>query len=507
MRKAFTLVELLVTITILVIVTAISFISYKSYTVDSKDAKRLADITNLLWKIDYELIIWDTIGDLIINTRNTTLQVLWKPNNWVETFGVINFKSLKESQEDFKDPTYPNQDYLFAYLEWLNWTWASIFIQAATINEKKAVTIIKGNYYTRWELDATSLFEAQDWYVYKNNDDRMIYWKWWESVIIACARPIPSWEWVLNTIIWEPSRVNQKWQNTDKTEACYYSCDPRYFWENCSEKETWNAPQKTCTLYAQTTNTPKADSFLLTWTKWEIKYFENEWVIAIANGTWTGYIIMDKNLWATENDPSLCTKTSCLDSITWCNFQWWRNVWFSTSATVLELNWDEEVRVPIQYTLWNTQTDFIWNDAKTNNPILNNIKDWSIWNATERNNLWWWVWDSATKNWPWNNLKRQWPCPLWYHVPSIFEWVQVHTLWWWGKDWLKMSTDLKLPLAWNHIYSDKFTLNRGDFGLYWTSSPSGGYSHFLYFNYTAIDLVSTFNRSSAHTVRCFKNLE
>lgn len=44
---AFTLVELIIVITLIAILSAVGFISYASYLVDARDASRVADLGNL----------------------------------------------------------------------------------------------------------------------------------------------------------------------------------------------------------------------------------------------------------------------------------------------------------------------------------------------------------------------------------------------------------------------------------------------------------------------------
>lgn len=66
LKKAFTLVELIVVITILAILSTIAFISLSWYQVDARDAKRASDIksleTKLIADIDESLCISDPIG-------------------------------------------------------------------------------------------------------------------------------------------------------------------------------------------------------------------------------------------------------------------------------------------------------------------------------------------------------------------------------------------------------------------------------------------------------------
>lgn len=47
-KQAFTLVELVITITILVILSTIAFVSFQSYTKDSRDANRLSSANEII---------------------------------------------------------------------------------------------------------------------------------------------------------------------------------------------------------------------------------------------------------------------------------------------------------------------------------------------------------------------------------------------------------------------------------------------------------------------------
>jgi prepilin-type N-terminal cleavage/methylation domain-containing protein len=55
-KTAFSLVELIVAITILDILTTISFITIQNIAAEARDAKRISDTRNLLEKINIEQI-------------------------------------------------------------------------------------------------------------------------------------------------------------------------------------------------------------------------------------------------------------------------------------------------------------------------------------------------------------------------------------------------------------------------------------------------------------------
>lgn len=189
MKRAFTLVELIVVITILAILWTIWFISLSWYSAEARDSKRITESKSLLNKIVAENTRWVRFAELITDTRKEELQILWTKNPEVKTFWIAHFENLKENALNFKDPSKKTQDYLFAYVVGWSWTWAYSFIQTATISEKQNKTVITWNYYTSNPLDAPSLFKEWE-HTYKNDDEKLIYdinESWSNEEILACT--------------------------------------------------------------------------------------------------------------------------------------------------------------------------------------------------------------------------------------------------------------------------------------------------------------------------------
>ena len=187
-RKAFTLVELIVVITILAILWTISFISLQWYSREARDSKRITDTRNLLWKINIETTKWTDISRLIKDTTQVTLKILWNDDQWVQTFWVPDFENLKELWDNFKDPSNWN-DYPVAYAIWWTWSWAYKFVQVATISEKDNTSRIIWTYYKKEPNDSPSLFLTwalsytdPGWTIYEDNWSDKIYDenKWWD---------------------------------------------------------------------------------------------------------------------------------------------------------------------------------------------------------------------------------------------------------------------------------------------------------------------------------------
>ncbi len=143
-NTAFTLVELIVVITILAILWTIAFISLQWYSSEARDSKRLSDITNILKKLAVEDTKWNTIINLIDNQTTFT----WTINNELVnlTKGTPKFIEIKEDGSKYKDPI-TKWDYILWYVKWWTWSWAYKFLQIATVNEEKNEAVVKWNYY------------------------------------------------------------------------------------------------------------------------------------------------------------------------------------------------------------------------------------------------------------------------------------------------------------------------------------------------------------------------
>ncbi len=81
-KNAFTLVELIVVITILAILGTIAFINLQWYSIWARDSKRISDINNIQKKITIETSKWTNLSSLI----NTV-----KTNSWltIDNTGLI----------------------------------------------------------------------------------------------------------------------------------------------------------------------------------------------------------------------------------------------------------------------------------------------------------------------------------------------------------------------------------------------------------------------------------
>jgi prepilin-type N-terminal cleavage/methylation domain-containing protein len=216
--KAFTLVELIVVITILAILWTISFIALQWYSADARDARRLSDVRSLLSKIAIERIKWVDYATLMSNSTWTFLTINWTPNKpWYQ--GTVNFANLREEQTNFQDPQ-TGADYPFAYTVWttiLNWNEIFYdFYQMAYRSERSWEIKYEWNYFKYAPNDSENLFtisfvekilewnnnnepeEPEDWVTHNPIEWTITVTYGWQSIIIAdknvWATEVYNWE-------------------------------------------------------------------------------------------------------------------------------------------------------------------------------------------------------------------------------------------------------------------------------------------------------------------------
>lgn len=231
--------------------------------------------------------------------------------------------------------------------------------------------------------------------------------------------------------------------------------------------------------------------------------------------------IHDRNLGATET----WAWTNAPDTSYWYYYQWGNNYGFPTTGDI------EKV---LLYSETNVDASLYWPTHPYSSDTF--IKGNSDWSHTWNNNLWWWDWDNGN-NWRWypvnNSIDRQWPCPNWYHIPSIWEWSKLLEFWAYEYTWawnrLSLITDstnnlkefknnssalssfykrLYITVAWNLSYQDWFSEDVDEQSLLRSSSPEVSTNNIfrLFWNNSNLFMdSSTNNRANAFPVRCFLN--
>ena len=208
------------------------------------------------------------------------------------------------------------------------------------------------------------------------------------------------------------------------------------------------------------------------------------WLISIVYNWSTVLTLQDKNLGATTVYNYWDELT---DSNAWWYFQWWNNnIFFPSSFNTTSSRPNVNNYWPWNYYSSNIFVTFYWDWA---NPSNDNL------------------WGDTT-----NTLEaRQWPCPVWYYVPSyntIDNLVSTFSNFWFSDSSYAYSAYLKIPLAWDIHYTYWQVSWKWGFWSLRTSTP--GSSNW----WTAIDLDVWLNsvefpwyyyRAYGFSVRCFKN--
>ena len=160
-------------------------------------------------------------------------------------------------------------------------------------------------------------------------------------------------------------------------------------------------------------------------------------------------------------------------------------------------------------------------DSQSNNWDWSTVRnDWLRWWSLTGSTDWAWgrvnVWSNEYLNWEWwkvtNATNRQWPCPKWFHVPSVWELAKLTKMFWLNNarsndDEVSkaMHTGLNIPFA---GFRSPYSVSVYDMGVQarlWSSSP-GSYSD-PYSRYLSLvnDDLAMYNlyRADGKSVRCF----
>ena len=244
--------------------------------------------------------------------------------------------------------------------------------------------------------------------------------------------------------------------------------------------------------------TPENRCEMPNWFTW------NEISIANPDNPSLWFTIMDRDLWGETAGAW------------WWVYQWWNNYWFpsnyySVSPSISEL----------------VDTTWYW----PSNPYCSwtyvNLS-YSMWDShwiSGRNNryLWWGRYDDSPNYWidPTNhnivdlNLKK-WPCPSWWHVPSIWEWSLLikYLVKSWVNDWDSYSYMYSLNnTSWLYVLNNNTRWSVSKFKNYfnlgddvWLSAKAGDYFEINQHNniYVSSNKSYPIRTKMAH-VRCFKD--
>lgn len=225
-KKAVSLVELLVAISVLLILMIIAYLVFNNYSQSARDAKRASDVRSLSDKISIAYANNLPYEKTLIWTENHEVTIAWETHNAIQW--TVNFSILGLNQENFVDP-FTWENYIFAASVW-TLTYAGKeqafnFLEWTYHSEVDDLDIIIWNYekYYSWDSDYLFTWALNVW----ETDS-----KTWTS--ITCdMETIPNDNWNIIFMTWKPIEENTPWQDEDYEKPCYYECKSGYWWKNC----------------------------------------------------------------------------------------------------------------------------------------------------------------------------------------------------------------------------------------------------------------------------------
>ncbi len=228
---------------------------------------------------------------------------------------------------------------------------------------------------------------------------------------------------------------------------------------------------------------------------WTITHNKNQWTITLhRNNPSTDLIIADKNLWATKY---YWEEWALPNEYYWNYYQWWNNYWFPNTWW-FTTNWTQV----------DASSYWPWNYYSSSTFIL-----WWYWDTSSNFDLWWWV--------TWTNNARRWPCPSWYHVPSVNDASNLILLWniinWhsatsagkrWEWTWELFKNQLLLPYAWwmwDRFNSWEISWQWSSWNYYLSERWWTRYSQWLMFDDWYVSQWWNYWDNRWFPIRCFKN--
>ncbi len=455
--SGFTLVELIVVITILAILWAIAFISLQWYSTDARDSTRISDISIM----------------------RTSLE-------------LYNLEAWK-----YPNPTnYVNIDYSWAIV-WNQWTfWESVFANVTKL-DKIPLDPITNKEYTY--STTSNKYEFQIWGIMEGETISMNNEKWImnnnvnAADIIATAYVWGTYNWILTktysgtncNVLSVPSIITNDIVETDLQDivtnnnfvfswfqnlpASFKSSKFKYNWwfafqpnNLIAYSDTWS-----CASLIESSSSGTSARIQL------LSGLQNSYSGTLLNNVWEISNITSMNIDTNNPSPEVVTySNNFANNILWTSLvssssssssssTWWWNSCSSTQPANATLTawspltsnqaWQNTDSNSACFFSCNSWFWWDWTDCLVATQCTNSLQEitlnnWQIWSckniwATEvwlwvnsywsfyqwwNNTTWWHFWWTAWVNAWWDitntDLARQWPCPTWWHIPSHTEW-------------------------------------------------------------------------------------
>ncbi len=539
----FTLVELIVVITILAILWTIAFISLQWYSAQARDSKRVSDIQNIkkslelfslnTWKypepdsyftvkywsqdLRYQWTVWDQVSTNLSKNLNEkpTDPLTGSEYTYSRTYGWTEYEVLSIYESDLISFLAPSLR-LKGRLGWvnesyssnlnypkINWNYNGVYVKAGSYYIPTP-SIINGNIW--WNIDLavdTTALESQIITGWDNIPLTSTWWLDWMSVEI--------FSWILDTTKWR-----DEWGNKELLAQALIDA---YSWTILASD--W--------VYKEIVETSSEDYVSLV----DDFVLNNDNFVNSSSSEW-----WDTLTWWRALDSNCDIDDIVIwDQIwAWCNstlwtwIEWWKKDDWSDWTIWYCYNYD--------WTRNENDSDCaIWNSNMTSNISAKNFFDlkqvdwYNQYDDVEYDTIWWklYSWTSLDTN---DDNKIDWDdtnfvCWEWYHIPTDEEWSTLEQFLWcdsweatrtdWWCDWLWWSSSngtksrslanaLKLPLS-AYRTIDHFTFYyRGYSTFLWSSTASGtsAYLRTLYWNNSTVRR-NTLSQNYGFSVRCIKD--
>ena len=188
----------------------------------------------------------------------------------------------------------------------------------------------------------------------------------------------------------------------------------------------------------------------------------------VTNST-TGEIWMDRNLGASQ------VATSSTDALAYGDlYQWGRAADGHESRTS------------------GTTSTLATSDTPGHGNFITTSSSPYDWRNPPNDNLWQGV--SGTNN----------PCPSGYRLPTEAEWNAERGTWSSNNSAGAIASPLKLPVAGGRYASNGSLYGVGSYGSYWSSTVSGTFARYLFFDSSSAGMFSL-GRAYGFSVRCLKD--
>ncbi len=511
--KAFTLVELIVVITILAILWTIAFISFQNYSKSARDWVRISDINNIEKNLGI-FVVEKWFYPIPDNWTNITYSWAIAWTQWTVWDNVIiNLKNLS------KKPIDPlvNNEYAYSItntkveyqlatiLEWESLTYNLPLItkQVNATTTKKAIAKIKWNYneklikvstgnidyilavpsiiasditdvelqniinnkklvynnYQNLPDSYKNLWYTMTWWFDFQPSNNIVVYSW--SLAILSSSGVIQQEFITNLQTVYDWTIIESEPIIKEIITSITSKQKQILAWAYIDNHIWGITWKN-TVVIENIQQVQEPQFLSNCTSnWQIIYTNSSWVeIWKVTNTWA---ILSWSPWSLDCNWHivLCSGINTWYTLQACNAwatiiytnQTFEDRWTSRDSTVNAWAWwlyQWGNNADVSYTGTNTtKPPCTINSTFSQSTFITSNNDWC---SIQTDNIWWGTLGI--------DETRKWPCSAGYHVPTNIEWQWIYNAWWWddlvADSWIQYliniaSANIAGPPKWEYF--------------------------------------------------------